>query len=108
MSSDALESNRGRSPRPDSLLVPLPRTLVPQLGDPVAQARAELKAALAAIEEKANLPKRAARWTDKAVHRARTFAQARPVQAAAIAVGAAAAVGLAVWEGVRLYTAPRR
>lgn len=108
MSSDALESNRGRSPRPDSLLVPLPRTLVPQLGDPVAQARAELKAALAAIEEKANLPKRAARWTDKAVHRARTFAQARPIQAAAIAVGAAAVVGLAVWEGVRLYTAPRR
>ncbi|WP_232711384.1 MULTISPECIES: hypothetical protein [unclassified Microbacterium] len=108
MSSDALESNRGRSPRPDSLLVPLPRTLVPQLGDPVAQARAELKAALAAIEEKANLPKRAARWTDKAAHRARTFAHARPVQAAAIAVGAAAVVGLAVWEGVRLYTAPRR
>jgi hypothetical protein len=108
MSSDALESNRGRSPRPDSLLVPLPRTLVPQLGDPVAQARAELKAALAAIEEKANLPKRAARWTDKAVHRARTFARARPIQAAAIAVGAAAVVGLAVWEGVRLYTAPRR
>lgn len=108
MSSDALESNRGRSPRPDSLLVPLPRTLVPQLGHPVAQARAELKAALAAIEEKANLPKRAARWTDKAVHRARTFARARPIQAAAIAVGAAAVVGLAVWEGVRLYTAPRR
>ncbi len=108
MSSDLTRADRGRSPRPDSLLVPLPRTVVPQLGDPVAQARAELKAALAAIEEKANLPKRAARATDKAVHRARAFAKSRPVQAAALAVGVAAVVGLAVWEGVRLYTAPRR
>lgn len=108
MSSDLTSAGRSRSPRPDSLLVPLPRTVVPQLGDPVAQARAELKAALAAIEEKANLPKRAARATDKAVHRARAFAKSRPLQAAALAVGAAAAVGLAVWEGVRLYTAPRR
>ncbi|HAQ59340.1 MAG TPA: hypothetical protein DCR63_02430 [Microbacterium sp.] len=103
-----MSSEQGRSPRPDSLLVPMPRTLVPQLGDPVAQARAELKAALAAIEEKANFPKRVARATDKAVLRARAFGRSRPVQAAAIAVGAAAVVGFAVWEGVRLYTAPRR
>lgn len=108
MSSEVTSADRGRSPRPDSLLVPLPRTIVPQLGDPVAQARAELKAALAAIEEKANVPKRAARATEKAVRRARAFAQSRPLQAAALAVGAAAVVGLAVWEGVRLYTAPRR
>jgi hypothetical protein len=108
MSSDLTRSDKGRSPRPDSLLVPLPRTVVPQLGDPVAQARAELKAALAAIEEKANFPKRLARATDRAVHRARSFAQTRPAQAVAIAVGAAAVVGLVVWEGVRLYTAPRR
>lgn len=108
MSSDLTRSDKARSPQPDSLLVPLPRTLVPQLGDPVAQARAELKAALAAIEEKANFPKRAARATDRAVHRARAFAQTRPMQAAAIAVGAAVLVGIVVWEGVRLYTAPRR
>jgi negative regulator of sigma E activity len=103
-----MSSELSRSPRPDSLLVSLPRTLVPQLGDPVAQARAELKAALAAIEEKANIPKRAARATDKFVHRARIFAKTKPAQAAVMAVGVAAVVGLAVWGGVRLYTAPRR
>lgn len=103
-----MSSDLTRSPRPDSLLVPLPRTLVPQLGDPVAQARAELKAALAAIEDKANLPKRAARASERAQRRARAFAQTKPVQTSAIAVGIALAVGVVVWEGVRLYTAPRR
>ena len=40
---------------------PLPRTAVPLgITDPVEKARAELKAALAAIEEKSNVPKRLA------------------------------------------------
>ena len=39
--------------------VAVPRTAVPLgIADPVEQARAELKAALAAIEQKANVPRR--------------------------------------------------
>jgi hypothetical protein len=46
--------------------VPLPRTAVPLgITDPVERARAELKAALAAIEEKSNVPKRVAVATDR-------------------------------------------
>ena len=42
--------------------VPVPRTAVPiGIADPVEQARAELKAALAAIEQKANVPARVVR-----------------------------------------------
>ena len=42
---------------------PLPRTAVPLgITDPVESARAELKAALLAIEEKANVPRRVAVW----------------------------------------------
>lgn len=83
----------------------LPRTAVP-LGivDPVERARAELKAALAAIEEKANVPRRVARATDRGIVRARAFARAEPAATAAIVVAAAAAVGLTVWAVVRLYT----
>ena len=59
--------------------VPLPRTAVP-LGvtDPVEKARAELKAALAAIEEKANVPKRLATATDRGLTQARRFARRSP------------------------------
>lgn len=83
----------------------LPRTAV-ALGitDPVESARAELKAALAAIEEKANLPKRVTRATDRGVTKAREFTRRHPGSGAAAAVGAAALVGLAVWGLVRLYT----
>ena len=63
--------------------VPVPKTAVPLgIADPVEQARAELKAALAAIEVKANVPRRLS---------------------AAVA-GVAAAVGLTVWALVRAYT----
>ncbi|MFT3797551.1 hypothetical protein [Microbacterium sp.] len=83
----------------------LPRTAVPLgITDPVESARAELKAALAAIEEKANVPKRVAKATDRGVTQARAFAQRQPAAAVAAVVGVAAAVGVFVWGAVRLYT----
>lgn len=83
----------------------IPRTAV-ALGitDPVELARAELKATLAAIEEKANVPKRVAIATDVGVTRARRFARRNPGGAAAAAVGLAVAAGAIVWGVVRLYT----
>lgn len=85
--------------------VSVPRTAV-ALGitDPVESARAELKAALAAIEEKVNVPKRVVRATDQGVNKARRFVDRNPVQGVAAVVGVAAAVGLVVWGVVRLYT----
>lgn len=85
--------------------LPVPRTAV-ALGitDPVESARAELKAALAAIEEKANVPKRVAKATDRTVADARSFARRNPTGATAAVVAAAALVGVAVWGIVRLYT----
>lgn len=83
----------------------IPRTAV-ALGitDPVELARAELKATLAAIEEKANVPKRVAVATDRGVSQARRFARRNPTGAAAAAAGLAVAVGVMVWGVVRLYT----
>lgn len=88
-----------------SIEVPVPRTAV-ELGitDPVERARAELKAALSAIEEKTNVPKRVARRTEEVLATARGFARRNPTGAAAAAVAVAAAVGLTVWGIVRLYT----
>jgi hypothetical protein len=83
---------------------PSPRTVVPGgITDPVEAARAELKAALAAIEEKANVPKRVARATEREVSRARAFANERPAAAAIAAVAVAVTVGATVWGLVRLY-----
>lgn len=85
--------------------VPVPRTAVPiGIADPVEQARAELKAALAAIEEKANVPKRVGRATDRAVVKARAFTRRNPTAATAAVLAGAAAVGTIVWAAVRLYT----
>lgn len=85
--------------------VPVPRTAVPLgITDPVVQARAELKAALAAIEEKANIPRRVGVAVDDGVDKARTFQRRNPVAAAAILIAGAAAVGLGVWAAVRAYT----
>lgn len=85
--------------------VPVPRTGVPLgISDPVERARAELKAALAAIEVKANVPRRLGEGVDKAVHRAREMRRVNPVGTAVAVVGVAAAVGAAVWGLVRLYT----
>ncbi len=94
------------SPRKSAVApVPVPRTAVPiGIADPVEQARAELKAALAAIEVKANVPRRVAEVTDREVERARDFARRSPGAATAAVVAAAAAVGGLVWLFVRSYT----
>jgi len=85
--------------------VALPRTAVPLgLTDPVEQARSELKAALAAIEEKANVPRRVGRVVDERVAQARAFQRRSPALAAAAVVVGAVAIGAAVWGAVRLYT----
>ena len=87
-----------------SIELPVPRTAV-SLGivDPVERARAELKAALNAIEEKTNVPKRVTRATNRAVDDARGFVQRNPVAGTAAVVGVALTVGAAVWGLVRLY-----
>jgi xanthine dehydrogenase iron-sulfur cluster and FAD-binding subunit A len=83
----------------------VPRTAVPLgIDDPVEQARAELKAALAAIEQKANVAKRVYEATDRTVVRARAFSRKNPAAATAAVVAGAVAVGLVVWAAVRLYT----
>jgi hypothetical protein len=80
-----------------------PRTVVPSgITDPVERARAELAAALAAIEYKANLPARAAERIEAGTVKARAFAQRQPVAALAAAAGAAVAIGAAVWGLARL------
>jgi len=85
--------------------VPMPRTAVPLgLADPVERARAELRAALAAIEEKGNVARRVSRTTDRFTVRARAFAEDQPVAAAAAVLAGAAAVGAIVWAIVRSYS----
>lgn len=85
--------------------VALPRTAVPLgITDPVEQARTELKAALAAIEEKANVPRRVGRAVDEGIEQARAFSRRSPALAAAAVIVGAVAVGAAVWGFVRLYT----
>ena len=85
--------------------VPVPKTAVPLgIADPVEQARAELKAALAAIEVKANVPRRVGEAVDVRVAEMRESARRNPAAAAAVVAGVAAAVGLTVWALVRAYT----
>ncbi|MCK2032972.1 MULTISPECIES: hypothetical protein [Microbacterium] len=80
----------------------LPRTAVPAgIVDPVASARAELKAALAAIEVKGNIPRRVEKASAQAAVKARAFADRNPAAAIAATVGIAAAVGGAVWAIAR-------
>jgi hypothetical protein len=85
--------------------VPVPRTAVPLgISDPVEQARTELKAALAAIEVKANVPRRVGRAVDEGVEQARAFQRRNPALTAVAVIVGAAAIGAAVWGFVRLYT----
>lgn len=85
--------------------VPVPRTGVPLgITDPVERARAELKATLAAIEVKANLPRRVGHEVERRVRRAREFRRVHPGEAAVAVVAVAAAVGGLVWLAVRAYT----
>lgn len=84
--------------------VPVPRSGVPLgIEDPVEKARTELKAALAAIEHKVNLPRRVSKEVDDRVDAARRFAKRNPAAAAAAVVAGAALVGVVVWGCVRLY-----
>lgn len=83
----------------------MPRTAVPAgIVDPVASARAELKAALAAIEVKGNLPRRLEKASTRAAAKARVFTDRNPIGAIAAAVGVAAAVGGAVWAIARVIS----
>lgn len=76
----------------------LPRTVVPAgIVDPVASARAELKAALAAIEVKGNIPRRVDRASKRGIAKARVFADRNPVAAVAAVVVVAASIGGLVW-----------
>ena len=85
--------------------VPMPRTAVPLgITDPVEKARAELKATLAAIEVKANVPRRLSVAIDESVEKAQAFTKRNPVLAVAGVVATAAAVGAAVWAFVRSYS----
>ncbi|MDF2508212.1 MAG: hypothetical protein K0Q52_2071 [Microbacterium sp.] len=80
----------------------LPRTVVPGgIVDPVTSARAELKAALAAIEVKGNIPRRVEKASTRAAAKARVFADRNPLGAIAATVGIAAVVGGAVWAIAR-------
>ncbi len=85
--------------------VPVPHTAVPLgITDPVEKARAELKAALAAIEVKANVPRRVSRVIDDSVEKARTFSRRNPALAGVAVVTGALAAGALVWGFIRLYT----
>ncbi|MGO2683319.1 hypothetical protein [Microbacterium sp.] len=80
----------------------LPRTAVPDgITDPVASARAELKAALAAIEVKGNVPRRLEKASQRGAAKARAFADRNPAGAVAAAVGIAAVTGGLVWAIAR-------
>ncbi|WP_439590989.1 hypothetical protein [Microbacterium sp.] len=85
--------------------LPVPRSAVPiGIDDPVVKARTELKAALAAIEEKANVPRRVSRATDEGIAKARTFVRRNPALGVAAVIASAAVVGAVVWGVVRAYT----
>lgn len=80
----------------------LPRTAVPAgIADPVQSARAELKAALAAIEVKGNVPRRVEKASKRAAVKARAFADRNPVGAIAAAAALAAVAGSLVWAIAR-------
>lgn len=107
MSSSAAVPIGSNTPVPASsnAPVPVPRTAVPiGIADPVENARAELKAALFALEEKANVPKRVNRAVDGAITEARRFQRKNPALTLSIVVAGATAIGAAVWGAVRLYT----
>ncbi|QTV79020.1 hypothetical protein [Microbacterium sp. NIBRBAC000506063] len=80
----------------------LPSTVVPPgLTDPVESARAELKAALAAIEKRANIPRRVEKSLARGAERLRRTNEENPALVIVGVLGAAAAIGGAVWLIVR-------
>lgn len=80
----------------------LPATVVPAgITDPVQAARAELKAALAAIEQRANVPRRLEKAAARGAVKLRRLRDENPGLALAAIVTGAAAIGGAVWLIVR-------
>lgn len=83
----------------------LPRTAVPAgITDPVQSARAELKAALAAIEQRANVPRRVEKAAARGAVRLRRLNDRSPGIVIAGVVAVAATVGGVVWLGARLLS----
>lgn len=81
---------------------PLPRTVVPAgITDPVESARAELKAALAAIEQKANVPRRIEKASARGAVKLRRANREHPALVVAGVAVVAATVGGLVWLGAR-------
>lgn len=86
------------APLPAGYAAPVPLTAVPAgIADPVVAARAELKAALTALEVKGNIPKRVDQAARRRQRQFARFAQEKPVEFIAVAVGVAAAVGGVVY-----------
>ncbi|MEJ1090423.1 hypothetical protein [Microbacterium istanbulense] len=80
----------------------VPSTVVPAgITDPVESARAELKAALAAIEIRGNFPRRIERASQRGIRKARAFSRSNPLTTGVIVVAAAATIGGAVWAIAR-------
>ena len=67
----------------------------------VKKARAELVSTLGAIEDKLNVPRRARLAVRRAGRRIEELRTENPIALAAVAVGAAALIGGAVWLVVR-------
>ena len=67
----------------------------------VEKARADLTAALEAIEDKLNVPKRTRLAVERAGRRVQQLRDENPIVLAAVSVGAAALIGGAVWLVVR-------
>jgi len=90
---------------PAPVPLPVPRTAVPYgITDPVEKARAELKAALAAIEVRGNLPRRVGEATDRGVDKVRAYQRKNPSVVAAGVAGLAAGIGALVWWAVKTFT----
>ncbi len=80
-----------------------PRTETPRTETPsdVVKARADLTATLDAIEDKLNVPKQARLAVARVGRQAKELREENPVAFTAVAVGAAALIGGAVWLVVR-------
>lgn len=86
------------APVPASYAAPVPLTAVPAgITDPVVAARAELKAALTALEVKGNIPKRVDQAARRRHRKLAEFAHEKPAEFIAAAVGVAVAVGGVVY-----------
>ena len=72
-----------------------------QAHDNARAARNDLVSTLSALEDRLNVPKRAARATERAKRRLQRFADEQPGTAMTVAASVAVAVGVGVWLVVR-------